>query len=1197
MPAEAGDRATTAKGRLAPGSPRLARIALAVIVGLMAVFIAIGPSFGSVMILAQATGSPSPTPTGPGVPTIRLLNPSQDYDPVFGSPARPPGAVDPVKISDKFDGVDNRYHIVAAVLNAPPNTIIEAYYDPFPYPDDPFCGGGTLECDFEGERTIGLLDPVPGRTDTWQLFWDIPDGQPASPAIFTVRMYSATGAGVEQVAEDSFEVDVDPGEETTELTWPAQNGPLGFYKGRGGQWRTVIDGSTSSANVQRVHLRYTTSRPGTAAVYKTCATFSSPANSTNTSKSFQVTCTLEAADTPSQVTAIAAVANEDDSSENQCAPVSPPGCVTAENEFTLESADVHRVLPYVQTSSQMNVLIIPAGTGAHPDPGRSLVDEDNCLSFLVRVRDHLDRPVQGANLDLHVVGPNDSIGFGNEATAGDAPSGRKNPDKGGHSTEEQWDCDFPGDRMVGVPQGDSNVPAGNDTKHIESTTGTGLNGGAGVSFGGFRFMLFSDRVGLSDITAWVDDEDLPVEKDNRALDDDLLEELEPRDTFQAQWYSTAPTIQFDPVGATAVAGECHRYVLRVRSGAAAVPRTNVDVHATGPDDQLDFCNPADATPRRAPDRPTDAATRHDPEDDGEASHPGPSPRAQHTEGETDDAGNFVFGVTSPIPGDTTLVAWMDKEPEMDNDVQDAGEATATVVHSWGATLADASIRFVNPSGYGSAGDQISVKNDADANYHLVARTDAAGLVPGVEFLISPSASGPFSSIGFGTRVGTTDTFEMFWNANTMNDGSYTLRVQIVGSNKLEDRPVVINNDDTAASPGPPPTQAEFAFETAEITRPLNGAFAPFTRNATTVAGVASAGSDSVAFLYTKTSAATTRNSPQWIPCGRQVLSSTATAPQAFSGTCTLNPSDQPSLVTGLAAVSVDCDRNIGCPEEIPETGESVGSEAFDSGDAHRVFGFEGNPLVLIEPAEAENKPGECERFRMSVADQTGQPIANQNVDLHLTGPNDTASFCDPADGSTRTNPGDGSHGVSSDDPKAGFHDDPAGADTKHTEGTTGANGGFVFGIKSPEVGDSQVTAWADQTENDLLDESENRDTATMHWVAGEEPPQDRCTKRGTSGDDVLRGTSGKDIICGMGGKDVITGLGANDRLQGGVGSDTLRGGNGKDFLRGRTGNDRMFGGGGPDTLQAGRGKDRVDGGKGIDDCVGGPGKDRVRRCE
>jgi thermitase len=82
------------------------------------------------------------------------------------------------------------------------------------------------------------------------------------------------------------------------------------------------------------------------------------------------------------------------------------------------------------------------------------------------------------------------------------------------------------------------------------------------------------------------------------------------------------------------------------------------------------------------------------------------------------------------------------------------------------------------------------------------------------------------------------------------------------------------------------------------------------------------------------------------------------------------------------------------------------------------------------------------------------------------------------------------------------------------------------------------------------------------------PQPDRCTIRGTNGDNVLKGTPRSDRICGLGGNDVIRGLSGNDTLVGGAGRDQLLGSFGNDTL------DSKDGVRGNDILDGDQGRDR-----------------------
>lgn len=1139
---------------------------------------------------AFVAAQPSPSgSSGPGGESgaIFLLNPSKAYEPAsdvqeppMPNPDPDQPTLDDPKMSDKFDGSDSAYHIVAVVKDPPSTALVEAYWQ-----------SGTAN-----ELTIGELSPAPGSPGTYELFWDIPTSignQPRGSLI--VRLYEQTPDGFEQVSEDSVEARVADravifaaggpvsAAETVELTWPSQGGPLGFYKGAGtSAWRTIVSGTASAATdavppndpggagAGRVIIYYSTTPAGAAPEFTQCGDGNTSAGGSDDSRIFNLQCTLEGTDRPSQLTAIAAVAMEDHSDGEGVA-------------YSQEAADVHVVAPYMQRVEDLTIDLTTSNL-SDSDARRHIVQgasNATCLGYLIRVRDLFDRHVQGVNVDVHVQSPSDQLQFGDEAGSGQVSGGYQNPQKG-HQSEAGRDCDASGNFGQ---QADHNVPGGNDLKHRESTLGTGVSGGSGGQ-GRWLFHIWSPSVGDTQITAWIDDEPVASENAKREADDDLLEESEASDLNFAQWLPSAIGVTIDPAGATAATGSCHKYIVRVRAGTTAVRGANVDVHATGPTNDLDFCDPGDGSARRAP----DAGVGHNAEDNGEMAHAGEPPVAQHTEGVTNDQGNFVIGITSPEPGDTTLTAWYDAgEDTFDND-ELSGEATGTATTNWVASTGDAALSFLNPSPYGTQGTNVGRTQDVDSAYHIVTRVSAIGDIPGVE-LFYRSGSNPLVKIADATRVGQTDAWETFWPVDVA-DGSYTLVARIRDTNVTAEQAVTVRNQGSMVDPTVVP------FETVEITSPLDGQRATFTNRRLPIRGVASAGADGVTLYYTKAGPSATPASGAWTQCGSATLPS-ASAPKEFTLDCALAGADQPGLVTGVAALANNCFQNC------------AAQRLNHSGDAHRVFGVEANPLLSVEPAETAAPIGGCQKFVVTLQDQTRQPIPGQNLDAHLVGPGGGGNFCAPEDGSgtPRRAPNDGGHLSDGNETDEGYHDE-GGSTTRHTEAETTGNGRWVLGIESATPGDSQLIVWLDENDNDTQEGDETVDTSIMHWES-----QSACDITGTSGPDELEGSDSSETICGFGGDDVIRGGGGDDVIGGGAGNDKLRGNAGSDRVRGGAGKDRVFGGGGSDRLSGGssgdvvkghtandrlrgnRGPDALWGGRGRDNCGGGAGRDRLRGCE
>lgn len=1152
-----------------------ARTALAVVaIGVFAILFAAGPSLGSTFVSAQPSpsesGSPSPSasespdpqptqpePPPPTGPAIRLLNPAETPTDAFVGDEFDPNR----KVSDKFDGTDETFHVVAVTRQEPANAVVEAFFQP--------SGAAELR--------VGELHKVADSADTWELHWDIPDDFETGAGDFSVKLFNGAG---NEIATDAESVEVDPEEETVEMTWPVNDGPLGFFKPKGGEWRAVIDG-TASAGVTGLFFHYSTTPIGQAPEWKECFVGTTPDNRFNPAlapsgdhRPFQIFCRLNPEDgdkdVPGDVTGLAIVVGGPDN------PLGIPG----QGVLSQESADIHRVRGFSQDPADMSIDLVPfhsaAASAGYPS-GQHRQAGTGCLQFEAVVTDQNDRPVVGASVDVHMQGIDDEIGFGSTGSTG------KQPDKGGHAPEPGYNCS--GDR-TGL-QGDHEVASGNDTKHKESITGTGLSG-TGVAPGAWRFSMYSPNPGTANVTAWVDDRALADDTKEREADNDALGTAEARTTLEAFWLAGPTRLTFTPTGDTAPSGTCNAFTITVRGGRTPVRGINVDVHATGPTSDLDFCAPTGGSPQQAPE-----LGGHQPEDTDEAQHQNPDPEkpnTQHTEGDTDNTGTFTIGINSPVPGDTTLQAWVDGLRDglpADNDVQGSGEVTGSASNSWASDAGDAEVRFVNPSGYGGSGDNVSGLNDGNNYFHVVVRVDAPQLVEGVDILLSSDGT-TFSSLpGEATQIGNTDTYEYLWVTEDFANATYTLRAEIEGTEQGENRRIALNN----------------TRETVEIAEPGVNDVAAFIDGKITVSGQASAEAEGVKFFYTTTAAKDTRNAAQWVECGRTELETVEEGTQPFSGECTLAENDSSSLVSGIAALAFVCDPALGC--EDPVLGED--HTANETGDAHRVFGLESEPIITISPSDGRGSRGVCQRVEVSAQDQSGAPIANQNVDLHLRGPGEDPHFCDVEGATDRDAPTEGGHSSEAGEQDEAFHSD---SEARHTEGATGDAGRFIVGIISNRTGTSRLTAWVDLTENDEIDGSENTAEATFDWGKAT-----GCTKTGTAGDDVLTGTPGNDRICGLGGDDSIVGRGGRDKLIGGRGDDVLRGnagadnlvgGSGRDTLVGGGGNDVLSGGGDRDFLRGGGGNDRLsgraandtlDGGSGSDSCFGGGGRDRFRSCE
>lgn len=527
-------------------------------------------------------------------PQIEFLNPS--------------GYTASLEISDKADQ-DGAVHLVAWVGPVPANPFVEFEIT------STTAGTTTVEADRAG-------------TDTWEAFLQVAhlsDGQYTLRAIL-YEGFTGPGTGddvdvVERVVTlNRSDMFPPPASNTVEITYPANAGPWGVHTPKGSNAIGIID-TVASTGTDQIRVLYTTSAPGTAPEWTPCG-------SGRVVEGFaRARCTLAEGVSGPQVRAVAAVANETPF------PATP-------SEIADATGDAHRVDPYAQVPRFVEVtpdaIIVDPSTDQTP----------TCPQFIVSVLDDRSRAVAGANVDVHVTGPDDQIRFGwvqNQTDPFQAPND-------GHvSTRPGVDC---ADGTNERNQGDHNIPGADDPQHIESVSGTRNDGT-------FVFALRSTTVGGSRIVAWAD-----------TNDDDQQQVSEASGGARLGWGQPPPESErqlfLEPTSGTKTTGACHRMVLAIRRDGNPESGANVDVHASGPGTGVAFCDPGDGSASgRAPDQ------GHIGEADDEDT--------RHREGETDATGEFVFGVTAASEGTTEVVGWIDSDFD---DAQSIGELFRSAAISW-----------------------------------------------------------------------------------------------------------------------------------------------------------------------------------------------------------------------------------------------------------------------------------------------------------------------------------------------------------------------------------------------------------------------------------------------------------------------------------------------------------------------------------
>ncbi|MFP5352576.1 MAG: hypothetical protein ACLGIB_08445 [Actinomycetota bacterium] len=466
------------------------------------------------LLIAALVGGLLPMSPAQAAPAIQLLNPST-YN----------GAAP--EISTKQD-LDGNYHFVAWVPSVPSNPIVE-----FEIQTAAGTSLRTINASRVGADTFEGFDSLAGLADGSYMVAALlySDGNQVNEGIDRQAVTVRNGA-LGQV-------------ETAEITVPANGGSLGFFTPKGARPRALVDVATSDG-ARQVRVLVSTTRPGNEPEWTQCGT------ATVSAQAARVRCTLPEGTEPSQVTALAATANQ----------TPPPGPPQAPAD---DSGDAHRVTVYTAVPTRVSI-----------DPEAARAEVGTCSAdFRATVTDQLGRPLSAVNVDVHAVGPSDQLQF----AAGGGAMQFQAPEKGPHSSEPTRRCT---ELDAEGRQGDTNRIGANDEKHIESrldVTNPGTN-----NQGAFIFRLYSDMAGGTQIVAWADVDD-----------DDVQQPSEASGGARLGWGQDPPAAVkqafLEPSSGSGTVGSCQRFVLTVKEGGNPAAGRNADVHISSSDTTPSFCAP------------------------------------------------------------------------------------------------------------------------------------------------------------------------------------------------------------------------------------------------------------------------------------------------------------------------------------------------------------------------------------------------------------------------------------------------------------------------------------------------------------------------------------------------------------------------------------------------------------------------------
>ncbi len=421
-----------------------------------------------------------------------------------------------------------------------------------------------------------------------------------------------------------------------------------------------------------------------------------------------------------------------------------------------------------------------------------------------------------------------------------------------------------------------------------------------------------------------------------------------------------------------------------------------------------------------------------------------------------------------------------------------------------------SISFLSPSSFNG---EVPTVTDADGGvdtaFRLSAWTANAPAGALVEFELVPGDNlSPAITIGTGQSVAA-DTYEYLWDVaegpTGILEGGHTLKAILYDAAGVElasDALTVnlLHGTGTSTGDGEP---------AIDLTYPVSGGVlgqyhAPGGATNSVLDGIHKDERASVTPYFTTSAPGTP---PHWIACGDG--EGTTRYPDGVR--CTY-PSDDPST---------DIDEGIDTSQVTAVALLLLTKNT--SADVARAFPYlqvpSGLSFEMLAPKKTSGGPSTdpgsrsvqkdpttgafpCSDWvRTLLTDQVGRKIAGANIDAHATGPSDQLKFHTgylsidpprsqaPSDGHGFPEPGTNCVLDADTIAKQGEHGVAAAPDRKHIESVSGTrdSGFFDIRLRTDQPGVTQLTVWADKTEDDKYcsDESDAALSTSLGWGTGE----------------------------------------------------------------------------------------------------------------
>ena len=716
--------------------------------------------------------------------------------------------------------------------------------------------------------------------------------------------------------------------------------------------------------------------------------------------------------------------------------------------------------------------------------------------------------------------------------------------------------------------------------------------------------------------------------------------------------ATGATVAITPEAHTESVGFCDTYTVTIRDNQnAPIVGANVDVHATGPDDTLQFalnredadpdadgvsdafnaptmgphtsiteaaagCDTDPAEPNSTPPRETAGADASDDNDSNapagivQSEHDNPAPGAddqKHIEGHTD-ANGFQFSIDSESAGTTDIQAWFDANDDDTDNAPTATETSDTATQTWVTASIDTitaspdtdtnpkgsahtvTVTIVDQNGNPKSGEVVRFR--VMAGPHADNPLDPTPGAPGGYFgQCTTNGNGQCSRSYTGTEEGT-DTITVWVNVapETGADAAFTPDADDRKDDAEKIWRALTVEIDLLPDPTSPNENADPTPNDTERGTANSEACDAAQTPAAAFGGATWEDADTDPVNGVHLLCVGVQNSDGAVQNGRSVVLTSSGV-----GGVTINTTGASAGPSATAPVTDGYARFYIVSTGVGTQTLTATVEGEDTDGATKTWTVAASEARIIDctSSSSSSETNTNQTVTCTVTDGLGNPVPGASVTWTKTDNGGATSVFVGSPTTTTNVSGQATATVTSS--ASGSTTVTGSLSPASSECEEAALQPHAATNRPPNQGAAGGGSWDTSKSGGLCS-----DSSTTSWTVPPQPPPpsppavQTCPRFEADGRNQIVGTAGKDTLVGTPGDDIICGGGGNDVINGGGGNDLILGDAGRDRVRGEDGNDVLFGGDGNDALRGGAGDDTAVGQGGNDVLSGNAGNDLLK---